>query len=100
MILYAQKRFHGYESTESHIDNYVIEQVNQLSSYEKVSRDKDKYQMFEWAQGIPILVETQEEVPDMIDEDELDVEDVPINDDNTVKEEDEDEQGLNITEEN
>ena len=38
--------------------------------------------MFEWAPRIPILDQTQEEAPYMIDEDELDVEDVEINDDN------------------
>ena len=32
--------------------------------------------MFEWVTGIPILYETQEEAPDMINEDELDAEDV------------------------
>ena len=56
--------------------------------------------MFEWAPGIPILDETQEEEPDMIDEYELDVEDVSINDDDNGQEQDEDEQGLKIIEEN
>ena len=44
--------------------------------------------MFEWATGIPILYETQEEVTDIIDEDELDFEDVKVNDDDTGQEED------------
>ena len=56
--------------------------------------------MFEQAPGIPILYETQEEEPDMIDEDELDVEYVAINDDNNGQKEDEYERGLNIIEEN
>ena len=37
--------------------------------------------MFEWAPGIPILDETQEEELDIINEYELDVEDVAIRDD-------------------
>ena len=36
--------------------------------------------MFEWAPGTPILYETQEESPYMIDEDELDVKHIEIND--------------------
>ena len=56
--------------------------------------------MFEWAPGIPILDETQEEEPDMIDGYELDVVDVSINDDDNGQEQDEDERGLKITEEN
>ena len=42
---------------------------------------KDKYPMFEWAPGKPVLYETQEEAPDMINEDEFYFEDVSINDD-------------------
>ena len=43
--------------------------------------------MFEWEPGIPILDETQEESPYMIDEDELYFEEVSINDDDHVQEE-------------
>ena len=50
--------------------------------------------------GIPILYETQEEAPDIINEDELDVEYVAINYDDNVQEEYEDKQGLNTIEEN
>ena len=56
--------------------------------------------MFEWAPVIPILDETLEEAPDMINEDELDVEDVEIHYDDKGQEEDEYEKGLNIIEEN
>ena len=41
--------------------------------------------MFEWTSGVPILNQTQEEAPYMIDEDELDVEDIYINDDDNLK---------------
>ena len=50
--------------------------------------------------GIPVLYETQEESPNIIDEDELDVEEVSANDDDNGQEEDEDERCLNIIEEN
>ena len=90
MSLYTGKILHSYECTVLLIDNDVIEQVNQLYSDEKVLQVKDKYPMFEWAPGIPILYETQEESPDMINEDELDVEDVVINDDNNGQEQDKD----------
>ena len=56
--------------------------------------------MFEWAPGIPILYDTQEETPYIIDGDELDVENVAIDNYDNGPEEDEDEQGLNITEKN
>ena len=56
--------------------------------------------MFEWAPGIPILYETQEEAPNMINEYELNVQDVSINDDYNRQDEYGDEQGLNIIEEN
>ena len=56
--------------------------------------------MFEWAPVIPILDETLEEAPDMINEDELDVEDVEIHFDDKGHEVDEYEKGLNIIEEN
>ena len=79
--LYTGKILHIYEWTELPIENYVIEKVKKFSSYEKGQLVKDKYPMFEWVTGIPILDEIQEESPDMIDEDELDVEDVEINDD-------------------
>ena len=72
---------HIYECTELHIDNGVLEQVKQLSSDEQVPLVKYKYPIFEWVSGIPILDDTQEEAPDIIDEGELDVEDVAINDD-------------------
>ena len=42
--------------------------------------------MFEWAPGIPILYNTQEKAPDMINEDELEVEDFAINDNNNGQE--------------
>ena len=67
MGLYTGNILDSYEFTELPIDNYVIEQVNQLFSNEKYSLGKDEYPMFEWAPGIPILYDTQEEVPDMID---------------------------------
>ena len=54
--------------------------------------------MFEWAPGIPILDQTQEEVPDMIDEDELDVQYVAMNYDDNGQEEYEYEIGFNIIE--
>ena len=79
--LYTGKILHIYEWTELPIENYVIEKVKKFSTYEKGQLVKDKYPMFEWVTGIPILDEIQEESPDMIDEDELDVEDVEINDD-------------------
>ena len=56
--------------------------------------------MFEWATGIPVLDETQEEAPDMIYEYELYVEDVVINNDDNGQEEDWYEHNLNIIEEN
>ena len=46
--------------------------------------------MFEWAPGIPILDDTKEEAPYMIDEYELEVEDVAINNDDKEQEADED----------
>ena len=42
--------------------------------------------MFEWELGILILDKTQEEAPDMINGNELDVEDVEINDEDNGKE--------------
>ena len=51
---------------------------------------------FNWWQESPILYETQEEVPDMIDEYELDVEYISINDDDNGQEEDYYDQGLDI----
>ena len=42
--------------------------------------------MFEWSTCIPILDETQEGSPDMIDEDNLDVEDFEINDNDNGQE--------------
>ena len=100
MSLSSGKRLHIYGWTELPIDNDVIEQVKQFYSYEKVPLVKDKYPRFEWVPGIPILYETQEEVPYVINEYEIDVEDVGINDDDNGQEEYEDEQGLNTTEEN
>ena len=52
-----------YEWTDLPIDNNVIEQVKQLYSVEKGPLVKDKYPMFEWELGIPLLDETQEEAP-------------------------------------
>ena len=88
--LYTGKILHIYEWTELPIENYVIEKVKKFSSYEKGQLVKDKYPMFEWVTGIPILDEIQEESPDMIDEDELDVEDIGIKYDDNVQEEGED----------
>ena len=56
-----------------------------MSSDEKCPLVKYKYPRFEWAQGITILDETQEEAPYIIVEDELDVEDVETNDDDNGK---------------
>ena len=98
MRLYIGKRLHSYEWIELPIGNNIIEQVNQLSSDEKVLLVKDKYPMFEWVPGIPILDQTQEEVPDMIDEDELDVQYVAMNYDDNGQEEYEYERGFNIIE--
>ena len=67
--LYTGKRLHSYESTELPIDKNFIEQVKNLSSFENVPLVKDKYPMFEWAPGIPLSDETQEETSDIIDED-------------------------------
>ena len=75
-----------YEWIDLRIDNDVIEQVKQLYSVEKCPLVKDKYPMFEWELGILILDKTQEEAPDMINENELDVEDVEINDEDNGKE--------------
>ena len=60
--------------------------------------DKVTYPAFEWVPGIPILDETQQQAPYIIDEDELKVEDFAINDDGYVQEEDQDEKGLRIIE--
>ena len=57
-----------------------------MSSDEKGSLVKDKYPNFEWAPGIPILDETQEEAQDTIDENELDVKEIVINDDDIKQE--------------
>ena len=57
-----------------------------MSSDEKGSLVKDKYPKFEWAPGIPILDETQEEAQDTIDENELDVKEIVINDDDIKQE--------------
>ena len=46
MSLYTGNKIHSYEWTELPIDNYVIKQVNQLSSDEKFPLVKDKYPMF------------------------------------------------------
>ena len=100
MSLYTGKILQSYEWIELHIDNNIIEQVNQFSSVEKGPLVKDKYPMFEWASGIPVLYETQEESPNIIDEDELDVEEVSANDNDNGQEEDEDDRCLNIIEEN
>ena len=48
-----------YEWTELPSGKCFIEQVNQLSSDEKVSLVKDKYTVFECETGIPILYDTQ-----------------------------------------
>ena len=85
MKLYTSKILHSYEWTQLPIENYVIEQVKQLYSVEKYPLVKDKYPMFEWAPGIPILYKTQQEEPDMTDEDELEVEDVAIHDNDNGK---------------
>ena len=58
-----------YEWTYLPIENDDVEQAKQFSSDEKSPLVKNKYPMFEWLPGIPILDETQEEAPDMIDED-------------------------------
>ena len=71
MKLYTSKILHSYEWTQLPIENDDVEQVKQLSSNEKIPIVKDKYPMFEWAPGITILDETQEEAPYMIDEDEF-----------------------------
>ena len=55
MISYTGKILHSYKWTELYVDKYVIEQVNQLFSYGKFPLVKDKYPMFEWEPGIPIL---------------------------------------------
>ena len=96
MSLYNGKILHSYEYTQLPIDNNTIEQLNQLYSYEKVPLVKDKYPFFLLVTRIPILDETQEEVPDMIDEYELDVEYISINDDDNGQEEDYYDQGLDI----
>ena len=96
MILYTGNILHLYEWTEPPIGNDGIEQVKQLSSDEKVPLVKDKYIMFEWAPGIPILDETQEESPYIFDEDELDVKYGAIIDDDNEQEEDEYWWGFNI----
>ena len=100
MSLYNGERLHRYEWKKLPIDKNVMEKVNQLYSDEKLPLVKDKYPMFEQSTGIPILYETQEEVPYMIDEDEPDAEDVEINDNDNGKGEYEGEQGLNSMEEN
>ena len=56
--------------------------------------------MFDWVPVIPILDDTLEEAPDIINEYKQDVEDVAINDYDHEQEEDEDEQGFNNIEEN
>ena len=48
------------------MDNNAIEQLKRYSSYENFPLIKDKYRMFEWAPVIPILDDTQEEAPDII----------------------------------
>ena len=96
MRLYTGNRLYIYEWTQLPIELDFIEQVKHFSSDEKLPLVKDKYTMFEWATGIPILYETQEEVPDIIDEDELDFEDVKVNDDDAGQEEDQDELFFNI----
>ena len=54
--------------------------------------------MFEWAPGIHVLYETQEEATYMINEDKLEVEDIAINNGDDEQEECEDEKGLGIIE--
>ena len=52
--------------------------------------------MFEWYPGIPILDDTKEEAPYIINEYELNVENVANNDDENGQREDENERVLNI----
>ena len=56
--LYTGNILNRYECTELPISIDVTEQVNYLSSDEKVPLVKYKHPMFEWATGIPILYET------------------------------------------
>ena len=69
MRLYTGKILHIYECKQLPIDNYATEKLKQLSSDEKVPLVKDKYPMFEWTPVVPVLDETQQQAPDMIDED-------------------------------
>jgi hypothetical protein len=69
MSLYTGKRLHSYDWKELPIDDDVINQVEQLAQREKAKRITDKYPLFEWAPGMPII-------------DEL----LPVNNDNDIAE--------------
>ena len=56
-----------------------IEKVKQLYTDKKGPLVEDKYQIFGWAPGIPMLDETQDKASNIIYEDDLKIEDVIMN---------------------
>jgi hypothetical protein len=118
MSLYTGKRLHSYEWTELPIDDDVIATIKVLARKETGPTIRDKYPMFEWSPGVPIVddvrnnennndneIETEDNPPSLQTSDESDSDsddddsDNDSDDDNSVDDNNDNESGIYITEE-
>ena len=115
MSLYTGKRLHSYDWNELPIDEDVIDMIKNLAQTERSPIMKDKYPMFEWLPGIPILdngkdnsttcneIDTADDNPldiDIVNDDDDNIDDDNISHDNQEEQHNinEDQDGIYITE--
>jgi hypothetical protein len=94
MSLYTGKRLHSYEWTELPIDDDVVTTIKILARKEKGPVVKDKYPMFEWAPGVPMIDDVRDNVDNNNDnenDEEDNLPDLVINNDDSDSDSDEDE---------